>query len=320
MRIPTRNNYICNKGHKMQELNQKTNEEKDYGLVSIVMPTYKQDELLHKAVESVIEQTYKNIELIVIDDNKEEGYRLANEKYFNALNDQRIIYLQNEFNMGSTATRNKGIWAAKGKYITFLDDDDIYFAEKIEKQASLMNEHSAQVSVCNLELCNEEGKIVDKRERRYLNKRKESLLISHLKYHITCTDTMMYDADFLKSIGGFDEENLGDEFYLMYKALEKKPVFAHLDYTGVRAVVHAQTGLSSGDNKIKTEEILIKFKREKFHLLKRKDIRYINMRHNVVLAIAYRKNKARIKCVRSLVLAAMQCPFGMLGIITGKDR
>lgn len=291
----------------------------DYGIVSVIMPTYKQSELMHKAVESVLSQTYSSIELIVIDDNKDESFRKSNKQYFDSINDNRVIYLQNEENMGSTATRNKGIFMARGKYITFLDDDDYYLEEKIEKQVALMAEKNAQVSVCNLALFNENGKITDKRERKYL-KRNEPLLNLHLKYHITCTDTMMYEAEFLKSIGGFDEENLGDEFYLMYKALEKEPRFAHLDYTGVYAIVHAQTGLSSGDNKIKTEELLIEFKKKRFDQLKRRDIRYIKMRHNVVLAIAHKKNKSYLKCLLSLMLAGLQSPFGMLGILMGTDR
>lgn len=296
-----------------------TQNTKDFGLVSIIMPTYKQDALMHKAVESVINQTYSNFELIVIDDNKEESYKKSNEEYFKSLNDKRILYLQNEKNMGSTATRNKGIFASTGKYITFLDDDDIYDQFKVEKQVLLMVEENAQVSVCNVALLNESGKITDKRERKYL-KKKEPYLTAHLKYHITCTDTMMFETEFLKSIGGFDEENLGDEFYLMYKALEKNPRFAHLNYTGVYAIVHTQTGLSSGDNKIRTEEKLIKFKKERFYLLKRKDIRYIKMRHNVVLAVAHKKNKSYFKCLLTLILAGLQSPFGMLNILTGADR
>lgn len=292
---------------------------KDSGLVTVIMPTYKQSVLMHKAVESVINQTYSNFELIVIDDNKEESYKKSNEEYFKSLNDKRIVYLQNKKNMGSTATRNKGIFASSGKYITFLDDDDYYLEEKLEKQVSLMAESKAQVSVCNFSLFNEQGKTIEKRERKYL-KKNEPILSSHLKYHITCTDTMMFETEFLKSIGGFDEENLGDEFYLMYKALEKNPKFVHLDYMGVYAIVHAQTGLSSGDNKIKAEDKLIKFKQERFNLLRRKDIRYIKMRHNVVLAVAHKKNKSYFKCLLTLILAGLQSPFGMLNILTGADR
>lgn len=300
---------------------QKTNNEttKDYGLVSIIMPTYKQDELLHKAVESVLAQTYTNFELIVVDDNKDESYKSANKQYFESLNDSRILYLQNEVNMGSTATRNKGIFASQGKYITFLDDDDCYLPEKVEKQVALMSNKNAQVSVCNTSLFNENGKLIDKRQRKYL-KRKEPLLVAHLKYHITCTDTMMFEADFLKSIGGFDKENLGDEFYLMHKVLEQNPSFEHLNFIGVHATVHSQTGLSSGDNKIKTEEKLIKFKKEKFDLLKKKDIRYIMMRHNSVLAVAYKKNKNYKKMLKCLFAAFFTCPFGMIRLYFGADR
>lgn len=292
---------------------------KDYGLVSIVMPTYKQDELMHKAVESILAQTYTNFELIVVDDNKDESYRLSNKQYLESLNDSRIVYLQNEANMGSTATRNKGIFASKGKYITFLDDDDCYLAEKVEKQVALMSKKNAQVSVCNTALFNESGKVIDKRLRKYL-KKKEPLLVAHLKYHITCTDTMMFEADFLKSIGGFDKENLGDEFYLMYKVLEQKPSFEHLDFIGVYATVHSQTGLSSGDNKIKTEEKLIKFKKDKFDLLKKKDIRYIMMRHNSVLAVAHKKNKDYKKMLSCLFKAFFTCPLGMIKLYFGVDR
>ena len=169
-----------------------------------------------------------------------------------------------------------------------------------------MVEEGAQVSVCDLALFNEEGKITDRRERKYL-KRNEPILVAHLKYHITCTDTMMFEADFLKSIGGFDEENLGDEFYLMFKALSKNPRFTHLAYTGVY-------------NKILTEDKLIKFKEQSFGILKRKDIRYIKMRHNLVLAIAHKKNKAYGKLFIKLLIAGLQSPFGMLGILTGADR
>lgn len=315
-------NFISFRGNMentIQETKTIDHKENDYGLVSIIMPTYKQKELLFKAVESVLKQSYSNIELIVVDDNEEEEYKNVNKEFFDKLSDQRVIYIQNEQNLGSTATRNKGIFSSNGKYITFLDDDDIYDEFKVEKQVVKMVESNAQVSVCNVALLNEEGKITDKRERKYLNK-KEPLLVAHLKYHITCTDTMMYEAEFLKYIGGFDDENLGDEFYLMFKALEKEPRFVHVDYIGVYALVHSQTGLSSGDNKIKTEDKLIKFKQEKYGLLKRKDIRYIKMRHNVVLAMAHKKNKSYLKCLLTLILAGLQCPFGMLNILTGADR
>lgn len=288
-------------------------------MVSVIMPTYKQSELMHKAVESVLRQTYSNIELIVIDDNKEESYKEENKSYFDSINDARVIYSQNEVNLGSAGSRNRGISMAKGEYITFLDDDDYYLDAKIEKQIEAMIEKDAEASVCNLILFNKSGKIIDERKRRYL-KKKEPLLTAHLKYHITGTDTMMYKTEVLREIGGFDTEDLGDEFYLMYKVLKKIERFAYVNYDGAYAIVHKQTGLSSGDNKIRAEKMLMEFKRTHFSTLKRKDRRYIKMRHNTVLAMAYKKNRAYGKCFAHLLMAGLQSPFGLLNILTGRDR
>ena len=137
-----------------------------------------------------------------------------------------MIYLQNEKNMGSTASRNKGIFKSRGDYITFLDDDDEYLSNKIETQLNEMVKHNADFSATNVKLYNENGKLTDFRNRNYLYfDLNESLLVKHLKYHITSTNTLMFKKDFLISIGGFDEENLGDEFYLMAKAFQKSNNF-----------------------------------------------------------------------------------------------
>ena len=291
----------------------------DFGLVSIIMPTYKQYILLHKAVESIKNQTYKNWELIVIDDNPDELYRKLNEQYFKDLQHSQIKYIQNDGNMGSTASRNRGIECSSGEYITFLDDDDWYEQFKIEKQLEAMHSTQSDISVCNLILLNEQGKVVDCRRRKYL-KKKENTITAHLKYHITGTDTMMFRADFLKKIGGFDKENLGDEFYLMMKALQHNPKFIHVDYDGVFALVHSQTGLSSGNNKLLTEKILLEYKARYFHTLKKRDIRYIKMRHHLVVAVAHKKNKAYHRCFVELLKAFLLAPIGMFHILMGADR
>lgn len=302
-------------------MSDKIQEETDQSqpLVSIIMPTYKQTALLYKAVESVLSQTYKNFELIVIDDNYDESFRKENQKYFQNKNNLKINYFQNEKNLGSAQSRNKGIQLASGEYITFLDDDDVYDQFKVERQIILMLKKNLDISVCNLILTNEKGRVTDKRKRRYL-KRGEDILTAHLKYHITGTDTLMFKKEFLKKIGGFDNQDLGDEFYLMAKAFENKPKFAHLDYDGVFATVHTSTGLSSGDNKIKTEKILWGFKSKYFNSLKSVDVRYIKMRHYLVLAVAHKKNKDYKKCFLFLWKSFFCAPIGMFRIVFGVDR
>ena len=303
------------------EYDEKLDEKEDREdiLVSVVMPTYKQSELLHKAIDSLQRQTYRNIEIIVIDDNTESSYREANEKYFHALNDSRIVYIQNESNLGAAQSRNKAIFMSHGEYITFLDDDDYLDFNKIDKQLRDMVDKDLDASVCNLILKNDDGKIVDKRQRRYFNGG-ESLLSMHLKYHITGTDTMMFRADFLKRIGGFDKPDFGDEFLLMLKTIENTDRIGHLDFDGAYATIHRTSGISSYVNKKKIEENMLKVKSRFFPELKKKDVRFIKMRHYAVLAVACKKGKKFFGCVGNLIKAFFTSPSGFVKLYSGDCR
>lgn len=111
-------------------------------LVSVVITSYKREiQLIQEAVNSVLEQTYKNLEVIIIDDNNPNTeYRNELQRYALALNNERIHYYPNDKNSGAQFSRNRGILLSKGKYIAFLDDDDIWDRTKIEKQLQLFKE------------------------------------------------------------------------------------------------------------------------------------------------------------------------------------
>lgn len=109
-------------------------------LVSVIIPTYKSRGGLKKSIDSVLSQTYSNIEVIVIDDNNpgtEE--RIKTEDLMNeySLNSQ-VTYLKHEYNKNGAAARNTGIFYSSGDYIAFLDDDDEWFSSKIEKQVNFL--------------------------------------------------------------------------------------------------------------------------------------------------------------------------------------
>jgi|LSQX01.2.fsa_nt_gb glycosyltransferase involved in cell wall biosynthesis len=286
--------------------------------VSVIMPTYKQDGLLHSAVESILHQTYKNIELIVVDDNEDESYKEKNRAFFQKLNSPLIKYIINEHNLGSAQSRNVGLMHSTGEYITFLDDDDVYTKDKIELQLERMLSNKADYSVTNIVLQNEDG-VKDIRLRRYLYKG-ENLLVSHLKYHITATSTFMFRRDFLLEIGGFPKKDLGDEFYLMLNAIRSSNRFVHCDEVGVLALVHNQTGLSSCKNKIISENDLFQYKQKFFTILSKKDIRYIKMRHYAVKAVAYKKGNRVMNTLFYVLKSFMISPTGFLNLLLGKDR
>lgn len=100
-------------------------------LVSIITPSHNCENYIKNTINSVQEQTYSEWEMIIIDDcSRDSSVEII--KQF-AINDQRIRLIQNEINSGPAITRNKGINAAKGDFITFLDGDDIWFPEFLEK-------------------------------------------------------------------------------------------------------------------------------------------------------------------------------------------
>lgn len=106
-------------------------------LVSIIMPTYNCGRFIKESIDSVLAQTYSNWELLIVDDCSKDG----TETIVNSFEDQRIQYMRNEHNMGAAVTRNRALRAAKGKYVAFLDSDDIWKPTKLEKQIAYMQEN-----------------------------------------------------------------------------------------------------------------------------------------------------------------------------------
>src|SRR2546429_9117536 len=102
--------------------------------VSVIIPTYNRAEFLCSAITSVLNQTFHNFEIIVVDDASQDHTR----EVMNSLGDKRIRYIRHEKNKGVAATRNTGLVNAKGTYIAFLDDDDEWLPEKLQKQFNLL--------------------------------------------------------------------------------------------------------------------------------------------------------------------------------------
>jgi len=103
-------------------------------IVSVIIPTYNRTMLVRDAVRSVLGQTFSDFELIVIDDGSTDG----TDRMMGEFDDQRLHYLKQE-NRGRSAARNRALALARGRYIAFLDSDDLYLKDKLEKQVALMD-------------------------------------------------------------------------------------------------------------------------------------------------------------------------------------
>lgn len=106
-------------------------------LVSIIMPSYNTAEYIGESIECVLKQTYANWELIIVDDCSDDN----TDEVVTRFGDARIKYFKNEKNSGAAVSRNKALREAKGKWIAFLDSDDLWMPEKLEKQIKFMTDN-----------------------------------------------------------------------------------------------------------------------------------------------------------------------------------
>ncbi len=119
------------------------------GLVSIVMPSYNTAQYISDSIKSIQAQTYSNWELIIVDDCSTDN----SLEIIRGFNDPRILLLQNEKNSGAAISRNIALREAKGKWIAFLDSDDTWVPEKLEKQIRFMESNNYAFTFTDYRIC-----------------------------------------------------------------------------------------------------------------------------------------------------------------------
>lgn len=129
-------------------------------LVSIITPTYNCGKYIGETIESVLNQSYKNWEMIIVDDCSTDNTKEVVEKYVKK--DNRIKYFFLEENSGAAVARTKAMKIASGKYMAFLDSDDIWFPDKLEKQLSFMKENNYNFTCTAYEQVDENGNPLNK--------------------------------------------------------------------------------------------------------------------------------------------------------------
>ena len=123
------------------------------GLVSVIMPSWNTERFIANSIQSVINQTYRNWELIIVDDCSTDD----TDSVVAGFSDERIKYLKNEKNCGAALTRNRALREAKGEWIAFLDSDDLWMPDKLEKQIAFMRENDYYLSYHQYEKIDEDG-------------------------------------------------------------------------------------------------------------------------------------------------------------------
>lgn len=189
-------------------------------IVSIIMPVYNGERFIQKTLESVLDQTYLNWELLITNDGSTDNSENIIKKFIEK--DNRIKYFKQK-NTGSAAARNNSLKNAIGKYIVFLDSDDIWKKEFLQKQLNFLKEKKAKIVFSSYELIDINGKKIGKdfivpKKIEYKNLLKTC--------YMSCL-TSMYDCE---SLGKFyfkeELKSLRDD-YVMWLSILKKEKYAY---------------------------------------------------------------------------------------------
>jgi len=174
----------------------------EFPLVSVVIPTFNRGHFLSRSINSVLNQNFKNFELIVVDDGSTDNtYEIIQS--FNNIN---LKYVRLDKNYGGSHARNIGILSSRGRYIAFQDSDDEWNADKLEKQVSLINVADKSVGVVYTRF-----KKIENRRITYIPsgkiKDKEGYILNEiLKANFVSTQTVLIKKECFEKAGYFDDE------------------------------------------------------------------------------------------------------------------
>lgn len=188
-------------------------------LVSIAMPVYNAEKYIKKTIESVLNQTYTNFELILINDASKD----RSKEIIHSFSDSRIRYIENPENLGIVKTRNKCIQYARGKYIAVLDNDDITLPPRLAKQVEFLEENN-DYGICGsfYDIIDGSDNVVHKMKLPVTNSQIKTFLLFN---NCCCNSSVMIKSDIIKEQmypEGFD---MIEDYYFLHSASKSTKLF-----------------------------------------------------------------------------------------------
>ncbi|MCP4649291.1 MAG: glycosyltransferase [PVC group bacterium] len=230
-------------------------------LISVLMPAYNAKQYIKEAIESIINQTFKDFEFIIIDDNSKDNTWDIIQEY--AHKDSRIVALKNDENLKLSKTLNKGLAQAKGKYIARMDADDISVPDRFQKQINYM-ERYPEVGILGgaMELRDINDKFIGIRKYSVMDEKIKKYIYRYCPF---CHPAIMLKKDVLNQVGGYNEQWNPAEDYDLYFRIGKITKFANLKDILIKYRVVPQsmtTGLTN-EMYLKTIKIRLKYAKDK---------------------------------------------------------
>lgn len=268
-------------------------------LVSVVIPTYGRPSTLISAVRSVLMQSYKNLEIIIVDDNSDDyTIELVQKEISDNINDVRVKYFSDKKNRGGASARNKGIELSSGEYITFLDDDDVYLENKILHQVDFLIKNNLDVCVCDMFF-------MDK--NRLKNVSNCIARVNSLKDFIldgNCyTPMILCKRKILIAVGGFTETPRYQDHILMIKILEHSSAVARLPEKLFIHNNHDGDRISYSNRSIQAYNIREEYEFRNIHLLNDSETKEFKFKKTIFRLKIARMQNDFIFLIKQLILS-----------------
>jgi glycosyltransferase involved in cell wall biosynthesis len=268
--------------------------------VDVIIPTYNRSEFLRSAIQSILDQTYQDFRIIVVDDASTEAVYDVVKRF----SDKRIAYLRHQTNTGEAGARNTGVKNSKAEYIAFLDDDDEWLPDKLRLQVALLDKSSSKVGGIYTgfyAVDKPTGKILGRRvpkRRGYIH---DDMIVENA---VGTSSTVLLRRECFERVGLFDQDIAWGLDYDMWIRISEGFEFEFIKDPLVKYHVHRDQISNNLQMRILGIEALLNKYRKKFVLNKK-----AFSAHYYSLGRVCQKNNNLLKAWRSLLKAISLYPF-----------
>lgn len=280
-------------------------------LVSVIMPTYKRADMICRAVESVLNQTYPHVEVVIANDNPQESpeRESTDSKLEQYVKTGRVRIVHTSGRTGGGAARNYAEKYALGQYLAFLDDDDEYLPDKIEKELEFILSNDLDMAFQDVSTYKPDGTLVEYRRLNHVKDfSKEGLLRAHVIVPLCPTSVYMLKKELFDCTRGFGETITAQDWHLMRRCIEVGAKIGYMPGSYVKQYLHSGERVSLGKGKIRGENDLYEWKKKYFSFLNSKERRYVRFYHFSVLGIACLRSKMYLRAIVYLIRASIVSP------------
>ncbi|MEF8814588.1 MAG: glycosyltransferase family 2 protein [Halovenus sp.] len=230
--------------------------------VSVVLPTYNRADVLARSVESVLEQTFEDFELVVVDDASTDRTDAVIEQF----DDDRLRYVRHDENRGAAAARNTGIREARADIVAFQDSDDVWDERKLEKQVAAFESSSDRVGVVYTGLHRQFENVRTHVPGHGMEpeKREGDIAESILRFNFVSTQAAAVRRSCFDRVGGFDDETPPLEDWELWIRISEFYEFKHVDEPLVSAYLREDSISNDSEALVRARERIVEKHRHRF--------------------------------------------------------